>query len=163
MDRQPVLEGERLILRPLRESDWDALFAYRSNAPYAVEMHPTDEHLMPWYVAAGAGGRDAVPLRIHDSATMGSLGMDAYAFSDMESRTPRSKWKRPARAIIAALSVARRGAGAYTAAPSGSTRSRIASASARLHATPPPSTTRFRSKARTARAVFSTSDPISAS
>ena len=43
-------------------------------------MHPTDEHLLPWYVAAGAGGRDAVPLRIHDSATMGSLGMDAYAF-----------------------------------------------------------------------------------
>ncbi len=60
--------------------DWDALFAYRTKAPHAVEMHPTDEHLLPWYVAAGAGGREAVPLRIHDSATMGSLGMDAYAF-----------------------------------------------------------------------------------
>jgi 4,5-DOPA dioxygenase extradiol len=60
--------------------DWDALFAYRSQAPHAVEMHPTDEHLLPWYVAAGAGGRDAAPVRIHDSARMGSLGMDAYAF-----------------------------------------------------------------------------------
>ena len=60
--------------------DWDALFAYRSQAPHAVEMHPTDEHLLPWYVAAGVGGRDAAPVRIHDSATMGSLGMDAYAF-----------------------------------------------------------------------------------
>ena len=60
--------------------DWGALFAYRSKAPHAVEMHPTDEHLMPWYVAAGVGGRDAMPVRIHDSATMGSLGMDAYAF-----------------------------------------------------------------------------------
>src|SRR5437764_7357879 len=29
--------------------DWDALFAYRSRAPHAVEMHPTDEHLPPWY------------------------------------------------------------------------------------------------------------------
>jgi RimJ/RimL family protein N-acetyltransferase len=27
VDRQPVLEGERLLLRPLRESDWSALFA----------------------------------------------------------------------------------------------------------------------------------------
>jgi 4,5-DOPA dioxygenase extradiol len=43
-------------------------------------MHPTDEHLLPWYVAAGVGGRAAAPVRIHDSATMGSLGMDAYAF-----------------------------------------------------------------------------------
>src|SRR4051812_41540542 len=34
--------------------DWDALFAYRSRAPHAVDMHPTDEHLLPWYVAAGA-------------------------------------------------------------------------------------------------------------
>jgi len=60
--------------------DWDALFAYRSRAPHAVDMHPTDEHLLPWYVAAGAGGRDAAPIRLHDSVTLGSLGMDAYAF-----------------------------------------------------------------------------------
>jgi 4,5-DOPA dioxygenase extradiol len=60
--------------------DWDALFAYRARAPHAVDMHPTDEHLLPWYVAAGAGGRNAAPVRIHDGATMGSLGMDAYAF-----------------------------------------------------------------------------------
>ncbi|MDQ6684835.1 MAG: dioxygenase, partial [Pseudomonadota bacterium] len=41
------------------EADWDALFAYRSRAPFAVDMHPTDEHLLPWFVAAGAGGRAA--------------------------------------------------------------------------------------------------------
>jgi 4,5-DOPA dioxygenase extradiol len=60
--------------------DWDALLAYRERAPHAVDMHPTDEHLLPWYVAAGAGGRDAAPLRVHDSVEMGCLGMDAYAF-----------------------------------------------------------------------------------
>jgi 4,5-DOPA dioxygenase extradiol len=42
-------------------------------------MHPTDEHLLPFFVAAGAadgeGGR-----RIHASLTFGDLGMDAYAF-----------------------------------------------------------------------------------
>ncbi|MEP7303704.1 MAG: class III extradiol ring-cleavage dioxygenase [Caldimonas sp.] len=60
--------------------DWDALYAYRSKAPHAVAMHPTEEHLLPWYVAAGAGGKAVTPVRLHDSATMGALGMDAYAF-----------------------------------------------------------------------------------
>ena len=62
------------------ERDWDALFDYRKRAPHAVDMHPTDEHLLPWYVAAGAGGVEAAPVRLHDGATLGSLGMDAYAF-----------------------------------------------------------------------------------
>ena len=66
--------------------DWQSLFAYRTAAPHAVDMHPTDEHLLPWYVAAGAGGRAAAPRRIHASATMGSLGMDAYAFGENASR-----------------------------------------------------------------------------
>jgi 4,5-DOPA dioxygenase extradiol len=60
--------------------DWDTLFDYRRSAPHALDMHPTDEHLLPWYVAAGAGGRAHGALRLHDSQTFGSLGMDAYAF-----------------------------------------------------------------------------------
>ncbi|MDE2093928.1 MAG: dioxygenase [Burkholderiales bacterium] len=60
--------------------DWEALFDYRQRAPHALDMHPTDEHLLPWVVAAGAGGRDHPPLRLHDSVTLGSLGMDIYAF-----------------------------------------------------------------------------------
>lgn len=60
--------------------DWDALTDYRAQAPHAVEMHPTDEHLLPWYVAAGAGGREQTPQRLHDSVTHGVLGMDIYAF-----------------------------------------------------------------------------------
>ncbi|CAN5589146.1 class III extradiol ring-cleavage dioxygenase [soil metagenome] len=60
--------------------DWDALFDYRRSAPHAVAMHPTDEHLLPWYVAAGAGGRDTEPLRLYGGAVMGALGMDTYAF-----------------------------------------------------------------------------------
>ncbi len=60
--------------------DWDALFDYRRLAPHAVDMHPSDEHLLPWYIAAGAGGRDAAPQRLHESVTHGVLGMDTYAF-----------------------------------------------------------------------------------
>lgn len=60
--------------------DWDALFAYRAQAPHAVDMHPTDEHLLPWFIAAGAGGRDGAVVRLHESSTHGVLGMDTYAF-----------------------------------------------------------------------------------
>ena len=60
--------------------DWDALLDYRQHAPHAVAMHPSDEHLLPWYVAAGAGGRHDTPQRLHAGVTLGSVGMDAYAF-----------------------------------------------------------------------------------
>lgn len=60
--------------------DWAALTDYRVQAPNAVMMHPTDEHLLPWFVAAGAGGQDAAPQRIFEAVTFGCLGMDAYAF-----------------------------------------------------------------------------------
>lgn len=60
--------------------DWNALFAYRAQAPFAQDMHPTDEHLLPWFVAAGAGGRETAPRRIHAGVTYGCLGMDAYEF-----------------------------------------------------------------------------------
>ena len=68
------------LLDNSRARDWDALFAYRQRAPFAVDMHPSDEHLLPWYIAAGAGGREDAPLRLHQSITYGALGMDAYAF-----------------------------------------------------------------------------------
>jgi 4,5-DOPA dioxygenase extradiol len=60
--------------------DWEALFDYRARAPHAAHMHPTDEHLLPWYVAAGVGGREHAPLRVHAGAAYGVIGMDAYAF-----------------------------------------------------------------------------------
>jgi 4,5-DOPA dioxygenase extradiol len=66
-------------------ADWDALFDYRTQAPHAVLMHPTDEHLLPFFVAAGAAGRTPA-LRIHDSLTFGDLGMDAYAFGPQAQR-----------------------------------------------------------------------------
>ena len=56
------------------------LVSYRAKAPYAQENHPTDEHLLPLYVALGAAGQQARATRIHSSTTLGSLRMDAYAF-----------------------------------------------------------------------------------
>jgi 4,5-DOPA dioxygenase extradiol len=60
----------------------EALLDYRRQAPHAALMHPTDEHLLPWFVAAGAGLPDGASAarRIHASLTYGDLAMDAYAF-----------------------------------------------------------------------------------
>lgn len=42
LDRQPVLEGEHVTLRPLRAEDWDALFAVASD-PLIWEQHPAHD------------------------------------------------------------------------------------------------------------------------
>ena len=60
--------------------DWASLLQYRTLAPEAAFMHPTDEHLLPWFIAAGAGGEAHAPIRLHASVAGGHLGMDAYAF-----------------------------------------------------------------------------------
>jgi RimJ/RimL family protein N-acetyltransferase len=39
MDGQPTLQSERLLLRPLRPGDWDALYAVASD-PLIWEVHP---------------------------------------------------------------------------------------------------------------------------
>lgn len=57
------------------------LLTYRHRAPYAVDQHPTEEHLLPLYVALGAAGPDAHAERLHASNTYGMLRMDAYAFT----------------------------------------------------------------------------------
>ena len=42
MDRQPVLDGERLYLRPLTEADWDALYAIAADK-LLWEKHPSHD------------------------------------------------------------------------------------------------------------------------
>jgi len=56
------------------------MVSYRRLAPFAAENHPTDEHLLPLFVAIGAGGEGAVPTRLHSSTDLGVLRMDAYRF-----------------------------------------------------------------------------------
>jgi 4,5-DOPA dioxygenase extradiol len=58
----------------------DDLLNYRSLAPYAAEQHPTEEHLLPFYVALGAAGAKPTAERLHSSAMYSSLRMDAYGF-----------------------------------------------------------------------------------
>ena len=56
------------------------LLEYRERAPHAAENHPTEEHLLPLFVALGAAGAGARAEHLHESSTHGVLRMDAYAF-----------------------------------------------------------------------------------
>ena len=65
----------------LLEGRTQDLLTYRTRAPHAARNHPTEEHLLPLYVALGAAGPDAKAHHLHESATYGMLRMDAYSFS----------------------------------------------------------------------------------
>jgi 4,5-DOPA dioxygenase extradiol len=76
-----VAEFEDWMKARLAEGDRAALLDYRRQAPYAVENHPTDEHLLPLFVAMGAAGPEAQATQLHASFEHGILAMDAYAFN----------------------------------------------------------------------------------
>lgn len=57
------------------------LLNYRNVAPEARRNHPTEEHLLPLFVAMGAGA-DGRTQHLHTSTTHGVLRMDAFAFGD---------------------------------------------------------------------------------
>lgn len=63
----------------IEAGETEQLVNYRVRAPHAVRNHPTEEHLLPLFVALGASatGRGQ---RLHASVQMGALAMDAYAF-----------------------------------------------------------------------------------
>jgi 4,5-DOPA dioxygenase extradiol len=65
----------------LENAQHDALVNYRSRAPFAARNHPTEEHLLPLFVAMGAAGDAPKVERLHASIEYGVLAMDMYAFS----------------------------------------------------------------------------------
>jgi 4,5-DOPA dioxygenase extradiol len=66
----------------LTSGETDKLLDYRRQAPFAVKNHPTEEHLVPLYVALGAAGENARAERLHASSTYSVLRMDVYAFQN---------------------------------------------------------------------------------
>jgi 4,5-DOPA dioxygenase extradiol len=64
----------------IAEGNWDAVLNYRE-APSAAKNHPTDEHLLPLFVALGAGGAGVTGERLHHSYNYGAFSMAAYSFT----------------------------------------------------------------------------------
>ena len=54
----------------------DELLDYRRLAPFAAKNHPTEEHLLPLYVALGAAGKAIRAERLHASATYSAMVVD---------------------------------------------------------------------------------------
>ncbi|WP_420409711.1 DODA-type extradiol aromatic ring-opening family dioxygenase [Hoeflea sp.] len=72
----------------LAEGKVDALLDYRKQAPFAVENHPTDEHLLPLYVAMGAAGEGFAAARMHESSDFGVLAMSMWRFDPAMAEAP---------------------------------------------------------------------------
>jgi 4,5-DOPA dioxygenase extradiol len=64
----------------LAAGDVDALLAYRESVAAASRAHPTDEHLLPLFVALGAAGQGFTAERLHSGIDDFVLAMDAYSF-----------------------------------------------------------------------------------
>ncbi len=75
-----VREFADWIANRLAARDLPALLDYRRQAPEAVRAHPTEEHLLPLYVALGAAGDLAEIERFHTGIDDYVLAMYAYAF-----------------------------------------------------------------------------------
>lgn len=75
-----VREFSDWLATRLAARDIPALLDYRRQAPGAVQAHPSDEHLLPLYVALGAGGETAQARRFHAGIDDYVIAMDAYSF-----------------------------------------------------------------------------------
>jgi 4,5-DOPA dioxygenase extradiol len=64
----------------IRAGDMVSLSAYRTLAPHAVQNHPTDEHLLPLFVALGAADRIDNAQHLNHVMTYGLLAMDMWLF-----------------------------------------------------------------------------------
>ena len=76
-----VSDFDEWMLTRLQSNQREALLDYRAQAPFAVRNHPTEEHLLPMFVAMGAAGDMPKAERLHASYEYGVLAMDMYAFS----------------------------------------------------------------------------------
>ncbi|WP_412049197.1 DODA-type extradiol aromatic ring-opening family dioxygenase [Hoeflea sp. Naph1] len=72
----------------LAANDIEALLGYRVRAPFAVQNHPTDEHLLPLYVALGAAGEGGSAKLMHQSADFGVLSMAMWRFDHAMAAAP---------------------------------------------------------------------------
>lgn len=76
VDRQPVLESPLIVLRPLLEHDFGALFAIASD-PLVWEQHPTKDRTQEtvfraWFTEALASGGALVAIDRRDGRVIGT-------------------------------------------------------------------------------------------
>lgn len=65
----------------IEAGDHAAILSAVQTGPHGRENHPTMDHILPLFVALGAGG-NGPSHRLHDSTTYGVIAMDAYSFGE---------------------------------------------------------------------------------
>lgn len=75
-----VTDFQGWVRDKLAAGDAASLLDYRALAPGAEVAHPTDEHLLPLYVALGAAGADFAAEQVYSGIEHNMLAMDAYTF-----------------------------------------------------------------------------------
>lgn len=98
MDRQPVLEGPRLLLRPLAPGDWDALFAVAADRELWAHHPSHDRWQEPVFRAffddaLAKGGA----LAVIDKAPGTVIGSTRFQFSDQVEGALEIGWSFLAR------------------------------------------------------------------
>ncbi len=73
-------EFDAWLHQAIETADEAALLDYINTAPHAARNHPTAEHLLPLFVALGAGGAGVKGRRLHHGYTYGILSMAAFAW-----------------------------------------------------------------------------------
>ncbi|MBE9007384.1 hypothetical protein IQ259_20505 [Fortiea sp. LEGE XX443] len=68
------------LAQAIAQNDIQRLLNYRQLTPYALDNHPTEEHLLPFFVALGASGENARGKQLHSSYTYGVFSIAADAF-----------------------------------------------------------------------------------
>ena len=69
------------LITAIDKRDTEALLDYRQQAPAAVRNHPSDEHLLPLFVALGAAGNSTVSHHLPE-ISYGALPMDSWLWQD---------------------------------------------------------------------------------
>jgi 4,5-DOPA dioxygenase extradiol len=66
------------LAEKLEQRAANELINYRAQAPYGAAAHPTEDHILPLFVAFGASTDQDQLTRFTPEITYGALAMDAY-------------------------------------------------------------------------------------
>lgn len=74
-----AVEFDDWLIDKVENNNMEALFNYRQLAPYAKRAVPSEEHIVPMFIAMGSGNKDN-PKLLHQSYAYGTLSYICFEF-----------------------------------------------------------------------------------
>ena len=75
-----AVDFDNWLIDKIEKKDHSSLFSYREEAPYAKRAVPREEHIVPMFIAMGAGQEHSNAKILHRSYEYGSLSYIAVEF-----------------------------------------------------------------------------------